>query len=130
MKGPSSLGDRIEEIRLDLSLMEQTYDIAKRRMSGEDEEWNERREMLIRQIAELLGKYKIGDEPHKAVGIVAQASVMANELRMPEHWVAQYMEKQQLLKMAQADLNRMEEARKEAEEESKSQSWRRRAAVG
>ena len=126
MKGPSSLGDRIDEIRRDLGLMEQAYEVSKRRIEGEDAEWNERKDMLLRKITELLTRYKIGDEPHKAVGIVAQASVMANELRMPEHWVEQYKEKQQLLHMAQADFDRMNTARSKAEEELENQSWRRK----
>jgi len=129
VKGPSSLGDRIEEIRRDLDLMEQAYDAAKKRIAGEDTEWNQRKEHLTRQVAELLGRFKIGDEPHKAVAIVAQASVMANELRMPEHWVSKYEEKKQLMMMAQADCDRMEAAQKKAEEELENQPWRRRAAT-
>ncbi len=101
MRGPVSLGDRIDEIRAELDLMEDAYERAKKRVAGEDSEWNERKKSLIRQIAELLARYKIGDEPHKAVGIVAQASMMANELRAPEHWIGQYLEKRQLLMMLQ-----------------------------
>lgn len=129
MKGPVSLADRIDRIRIDLDLMEQAFDKAEKRLAGEDEEWNQRKESLIRQICELLGKFKIGDEPHKAVAIVAQAAGMANELRMPEHWVSQYQEKRQLLKMAQADLDRMDAAQKEAEEMYENQPWRRAATL-
>ena len=128
MKGPSSLGDRIDEIRRDLGLMEQAYEVSKRRIDGDDAEWNERKEMLLRKIAELLGRYKIGDEPHKAVGIVAQASMMADELRMPEHWVEKYEEKKQLLTMAQADLDRMAKAEKDWAQ-AEQQPWRRKTAA-
>lgn len=121
----TSLADRIEEIQRDLSMMEQAYERAKLRVAGEDQEWNERKAMLIRQIAELLAKYKIGDEPHKAVGIVAQASMMANELRMPEHWVAKYEEQKQLLTMAQKDRDRMEAAHEKARQAYENQSWRK-----
>jgi len=124
MKGPVSLADRIDQIRLDLGLMEQAYEISKKRVAGEDEEWNARKEMLTRQINELLTRFKIGDEPHKAVAIVAQASILSNELRAPEHWVEQYKEKQQLLKMAQKDLDRMNEAETKAREEYENQPWR------
>lgn len=123
----TSLADRIEEIQRDLSLMEQTYDRAKARVNGEDEEWEERKSMLTRQIAELLSRFKIGDEPHKAVAIVAQAAILSNELRMPEYWVAQYEDKAQLLKMAQKDRDRVEAAEQKARDALENEPWRRAA---
>lgn len=123
----TSLADRIEEIQRDLSMMEQTYERSRLRVAGEDQEWEERKSMLIRKIAELLSRYKIGDEPHKAVGIVAQASMMASELRMPEHWVAKYEEKRQLLLMAQKDRDRINEVRTKAREAYENQPWGRTA---
>ena len=122
-----SLSDRIEEIQRDLSMMEQAYERSKLRVAGKDQEWNERKAMLIRQIAELLSRYKIGDEPHKAVAIVAQASMMAAELRMPEHWVEQYEEKRQLLLMAQKDRDRIESSEQKAKASYENQPWRRAA---
>jgi len=124
----TSLADRIEEIQRDLSLMEQAYERSKLRVAGEDQEWNERKAMLTRKIAELLAKYKIGDEPHKAVGIVAQASMMANELQMPEHWVQKYEERKQLLTMAQRDHDRISAAEKKAKVAYENQPWRRAAS--
>jgi hypothetical protein len=122
-----SLSDRIEEIQRDLSMMEEAYERAKARVAGEDREWNQRAEMLTRQIADLLAKFKIGDEPHKAVAIVAQASIMANELRMPNYWVTQYEEKRQLLKMAQKDRDRREAIAEKARTAYENQPWRRAA---
>jgi len=122
-----SLADRIEQIQRDLGMMEQTYERAKARVAGEDEEWNERKLMLTRQVAELLARFKIGDEPHKAVAIVAQASLLANELRMPEFWVSQYEDKKQLLTMAQKDRERLEESERKAREAYENQPWRQAA---
>lgn len=127
MSGPTSLGDRLEDIRRDLDLMEVAFDQATKRVAGEDEEWNKRKEALVRRMCTLCSGFKIGDEPHKAVAIVAQASVMANELRMPEHWVEQYKEKEQLLRMAQSELDRISESEEHAKEAHENQPWRRAA---
>jgi hypothetical protein len=129
MNGPASLDDRLDDFRRDLDLMEQAFDKAKKRLAGEDKEWEERKGSLIRQICTLLSGFKIGDEPHKAVAIVAQASIMANELRMPEYWVAQYKEKEQLMRMAQSEMDRVTAAEEKAKEAYENQPWRKRAAA-
>jgi hypothetical protein len=125
----NTLADRIEKIQTEMAMLEPVYVKAKERVSGEDPEWEHKKAQLIRQMTDLLSRFKIGDEPHKAVAIVAQASILANELRMPEHWVAQYEEKKVLLRMAQDEWDRGEEAKKRAEELSRNQTWRTRAAI-
>lgn len=99
---------RIEELQMELSLLEVPYAIAKRRESGEDEEWNVRKKVMTERVFSLVKQFKPGDEPHKAVALISQAALLAAELAAPAFQVQQYREKKQLLKMAQADA----EARK------------------
>ena len=125
----TSLADRVDVLERELAALEPAYVRAKARVKGEDAEWETRKAGLIRQMSDLVSRFKIGDEPHKAVAIVAQASVLANELRMPEHWVAEYEDKKQLLRMAQQERERMEEVQRKAKEAYENQPWRRQAAA-
>jgi hypothetical protein len=111
-KGPKRISDRIEEIQRELSMMEDLYEIAIRRLKGEDHEWNEKRKFIIDRIMRLLKTYKIGDTAEKCIGICAECSTLARELTGPENCVAQYKEAKQLLAAAQREA----EARRNSEE--------------
>lgn len=124
-----TLSDKVEELQQEMAMLEPVYERAKARVEGRDKEWNEKKPQLIRQIVDLLAKFTIGDEPHKAVAIVAQASILGNELRMPEHWVAVYEEKQKILKLAQRDRERIEASENAAREAASRQSWNRAVGV-
>ena len=96
-------------------------------MTGQDLEWEERKKSLIRQMCELIGQFKIGDDATKAVAIVAQSSVLAAELRAPDFWIAKYEERKQMLAMARAQADRTEAATEKARRSYENQPWRRAA---
>ena len=124
--------ERIHQLEIELSLLELPYGIAVRRQRGEDQDWEERKKALIRQLCELAKKYNIGDEPHKAVAICAQMSVLARELSAPETIVTEYEEKRQILNMAREQEERRQEAAENARiaaEQSRAKWGGRREAV-
>lgn len=120
-----SLEDRIDELQQELSLMEQAYTRSLQRVTGQDREWEERKKNLIRQMCELIGQFKIGDDSTKAVAIVAQSAVMAAELRAPDLWVTKYEERKKMLTMARSQAARQEAATEKARRSYEDQSWRR-----
>jgi len=122
------LEDRIDEIQRELSLMEDAYSKSKDRMSGLDPEWEIRKSALIRQVCELVGQFKIGDDSTKAVAIVAQCAVMAAELRAPELWVNKYEERKAMLRLARDQQNRHEELIEEARRASEGHPWQKRVS--
>jgi len=125
MERHRSLEDRIDELQQELGLMEQAYTKSLQRVSGQDPEWEVRKKSLTRQMCELIGQFKIGDDSTKAVAIVAQSAVMAAELRAPELWVTKYEERKQMLTMARSQADRQEAATEKARRLSEDQSWRR-----
>lgn len=110
-----TLTDRIPDLQRELDLLEVPYTRALQREKGEDPEWEERKKSLIRQMCDLIIRFKIGDEPHKAVAICAQAQAMAAELRAPAAIVDQYEERKKVLTMAYAERERHDKAVAEAE---------------
>lgn len=122
------LEDRIDEIQRELGLMEEAYSRSKERLEGRDTEWETRKTNLIRQVCELVGQFKIGDEPHKAVAIVAQCAVMAAELRAPELWVTKYEERKAMLRMARQQQERQAELMEKARLAVENEPWMRRAS--
>lgn len=125
MNKNAPLEQQIDVFRQELGLLEPAYEISMKRESGEDREWETRKRVMIRRLCELVQKYKIGDEPHKAVAIVAEAGVLASELQSPARIIEQYKEKKQLISMLQSQIELREKAREQAE----SHEWNRRTAA-
>lgn len=120
---PRPLEDRIDEIQRELELMEAAYSKSKDRVSGRDPEWEERRKALVRQMCELIGLFKIGDDATKAVAIVAQCAVMAAELRAPDLWVMKYEEKKAMLRVARSQQEHQKEVTEQARAAYESSPW-------
>jgi len=119
-----SLEDRIDELQQEIGLMEDAYEQSKLRHNGQDPEWEARKKALTRQMCELIGQFKIGDDSTKAVAIVAQCAVMAAELRAPELWVTKYEERKEMLKIARGQSERQKEATDKARRAYEDQPWR------
>jgi hypothetical protein len=128
MEKVRSLQDRIDEMQRELGLMEAAYSKSKERVEGRDQEWEERRRALVRQMCELIGLFKIGDDATKAVAIVAQCAVMAAELRAPDLWVSKYEEKKAMLRTARAQQDAQERASENARRAYEESEWGGRRA--
>ena len=122
------LEDRIDEIQRELGLMEAAYTKSKERLQGRDPEWEERKKALIRQMCELIGQFKIGDDATKAVAIVAQCAVMAAELRAPELWVTKYEERKAMLTAARVQQEAHERTMAKARRAYEESQWGGRRA--
>jgi ElaB/YqjD/DUF883 family membrane-anchored ribosome-binding protein len=120
------LEDQLDKTRLELSLLEAPYESAMKRAKGEDKEWETRKASLIRRICDLLGKYKIGDEPHKAVGIVAEAGVLASELTAPERIISEYRETKAMVSMLSAQAEKVRELKEQARADVENHPWYQR----
>lgn len=121
MSSSFPIEQQLDLFRRELGLLEPAYEAAMQREKGEDQEWETRKRVMIRRLCELVQKYKIGDEPHKAVAIVAEAGVLAGELQAPARIIDQYREKKQQIAMLQHQAELREKAREAAE----SHEWNR-----
>jgi hypothetical protein len=122
------LEEQVDRLRRELSALEVPYDIAMKRERGEDKEWETRKRVMINRICNLVLKYKLGDEPHKAVAIVAEAGVLAAELIAPANVIEQYREKKEMLTMAVSQSEAMKQRFAEIEEARQNSTWMRRGA--
>ena len=73
-----------------LETLRPIYDKSKKRVDGEDPDWEERKKFLIDKIAFLINSFQETDSSTKAVLIIGQAQALASEMRAPQMNVAQF----------------------------------------
>lgn len=122
-----NIDSRIDELEKELSLMEEVYEIALRRVNGEDKDWERKRELLIDRMCRLIGQFKIEDQPSKAVAIVAQMMPWAAELTQQQRIVDDYVVKQRTLAALRGEQERRQDATEKARRAYEDQSWRKPA---
>jgi hypothetical protein len=123
----NKLQGRIDELERDLSLLEPVYLRAKARLSGEDQEWAQRREIMIQAICTMITKFSIEDKPSKAVAILSQLVPRAEELTAPRKIVEDYERKTEMLRVHQQEEDRRKSAEEGARTALNQMSWRHSA---
>jgi glycogen debranching enzyme len=119
-----TIASEIEALELELNLMEPAVDTAKRRVSGEDEEWEKRKRTMLENMCSLVLQFKMEDPPHKAVAILSRMFVDAREIHQQHHLIQQFDEKRRRLHTLRAREESLRNATQEAERLRKQQSWR------
>jgi hypothetical protein len=106
--------------------MESAVEVAKKRLSGEDEEWNRRKDVMLESMCKLILQYKMEDPPHKAVAILSRMFTDAREIDAQKKLVQGFDEKRRRLHTLRAEEERrgqaLREAKRMADEER--QKWR------
>lgn len=123
----AKLEGRLEQLEMEVELLAPVAEIAQRRLEGTDVDWIIHKEKMIEKMLELIQKFKIDDQPSKAVAIIAQLLAPAAELTAPRRIVDDYEGKVRSLSSLRQERNRIVEATDEARRESERQSWRRSA---
>jgi hypothetical protein len=121
----NKLEGRINDLERDLNLLEPVYLRAKARLLGEDQEWAQRREIMIQAICTMITKFSIEDKPSKAVPILSQLVPRAEELTAPRRIVEDYERKVEMLRIHQQEEDRRKRAEEGAKEALSQMSWRR-----
>ena len=78
------------ELRHAVELMQPIYDKSKRRLDGEDAEWEERKKFLEKKMFALVKSFSDSDPSSKAVFILGQLVAIAQELDQPRMNVLQF----------------------------------------
>lgn len=117
---------RIEQLEQEIALMEGVEDTARKRLSGQDPEWNSERDRMMERMCGLITAFKIEDPPHKAVNILGQLLADAHKLQAPRKIVDDIDNKRKMLHALLAERERLEMERRLAQEDF---DERRRQAI-
>ena len=107
------LEDRIEELQAELDLLSQIEETVRKRLAGEDEEWNAEKERMVDRMCSLITSFKIEDQPSKAVAIVGQLLADAEKMKSPKRWVVEIDNKRRLLHTLREEQRKRLEAAEE-----------------
>ncbi|MHC4302734.1 MAG: hypothetical protein ACYS7Y_36205, partial [Planctomycetota bacterium] len=118
----------IEALEMELNLLEPAVEVAKRRLSGSDEEWEKRKQVMLDSMCKLVLQFKMEDPPHKAVAILSRMFVDAREIHQQGQLIQQFDEKRRRLYALREREEQQENARNEARRLEDEE--RRRRATG
>jgi hypothetical protein len=118
------IDNEIELLEREIDLLEDVADTARRRLSGEDEEWNKRQRKTYLSMCKLIMEFKIEDPPHKAVSILGRLFTDAREVSAQPKIVAEFDKKKKTLHALMGERERIEKSRKSARESEQQQTWR------
>jgi len=112
----SKLDTRIDELQRDLEILSTIEDTARKRLAGEDAEWERTKERSLEKMFGLIVAFKIEDVPSKAVAILGQLMADAERLRSPKRVVAELDNKRKMLHTLRDQARRRENSSQRAQE--------------
>jgi hypothetical protein len=117
--------DEIARLEIEIDLMEDVAETARRRVDGEDEEWEAHRRKVLDSMCRMVLEFKIEDQPSKAVAILGRLFNDAREITAQQQIVDQFDKKKKTLHHLLAERERQSEAQERSRELYDRQSWRR-----
>jgi hypothetical protein len=119
------LDDEIKRLEMEIGLMEDVAEVARRRVDGKDEEWEAHKCKVLDNMCRMVLEFKIEDQPSKAVAILGRLFADAREILAQPQILDQFDKKRKTLHHLLAERERQSDAQKRSRDLYEAQSWRR-----